>query len=285
MIVRKTAALIVGIATLVAISACDKKSTTATQETTQPSASVQPLSDTPRPAMGATETEVSGKIVEKLSHPSYSYLLLDTGKEKVWTAVPSADVGVGAQVTVERAMLMQGYRSTALKRDFEKVYFGTLRGAAGSAAGQKPPHGGAAPTPHGSAAPSPHGGAAPNTPAPAVDATKIKVAKAEGPGGKTVLEVIQGAEKLAGKVTSVRGVVVKANSGIMGKNWLHLQDGSGKAADKSNDLTVTLPLEHKAAVGDTVVVHGKVLTDQNVGAGYHYKVLLAGERIDKAAAK
>jgi hypothetical protein len=68
----------------------------------------------------------------------------------------------------------------------------------------------------------------------------------------------------------VRAKVVKYNPQIMGKNWLHLEDGTGKAG--SNDLTVTTNGEAK--VGDTVLVTGVVTTNKDFGAGYKYDVIL-----------
>ncbi|MEZ4219431.1 MAG: hypothetical protein R3B13_00790 [Polyangiaceae bacterium] len=256
-----------------ALAACAKNDPSVTREGPAASASVKEYDESPRPATGATETQVSGKIVEVLAHPSYSYLLLDTGSEKVWTAVPRAEVKVGDQVTVERAILMQGYRSASLKRDFEKVYFGTLKGHKGISNALT---GGHAASPHGSGAPMPSG----SVPTPSLDVKDVKVAKVAGANGYTVSEVITGVDKLTTKPASVRGIVVKFNPGIMGKNWLHLQDGSGSAADKSNDLAVTLPADQRAARGDTVVVHGKVLKDQDVGGGYRFSVLLEGERVE-----
>jgi len=104
-------------------------------------------------------------------------------------------------------------------------------------------------------------------PGAAVDLSGI--ARAEG--GKTVAEVYGEKDALAGQKVSVRGKVVKVNSGIMGKNWLHVRDGSG--SDGTNDLTVTttgaLP-----TVGDTVVVSGTVATDRDFGAGYSYDVIV-----------
>ena len=47
--------------------------------------------------------------------------------------------------------------------------------------------------------------------------------KAEG--GQTVVEIFANAKTLSGKPIAVRGQVVKYNAGIMGKNWLHIQDG------------------------------------------------------------
>jgi hypothetical protein len=95
------------------------------------------------------------------------------------------------------------------------------------------------------------------------------IAKAEG--GKTVAEVFEEKDALGGKPVSVRGKVVKVNAGIMGKNWLHVRDGSG--ADGTNDLTVTTAGE-LPAVGTTVVVTGPVTLNKDFGMGYTYDVIV-----------
>jgi hypothetical protein len=65
---------------------------------------------------------------------------------------------------------------------------------------------------------------------------------------------------------------VKYNPAIMGKNWIHLRDGSGAAANDTNDILVTSQSETK--VGDIVTVKGTVRADKDFGAGYAYKVLI-----------
>ncbi|MBX3130841.1 MAG: nucleotide-binding protein [Polyangiaceae bacterium] len=248
--------------------ACDKRAEPPPTAETPAAASAPLPADDPRPAENAAPTEVSGVVTEKLSLPSYTYLLLDTGSEKVWTAVPAATVDVGARVTVRQAILMRGYRSTALNRDFDRVYFGTLA-ADGVAA-----HGGAAPA-------QSHPQPAPSAPV----AADVRAAKSSAPDGKTVAECIGSAAKLAGKIVSVRGVVVKSNPNIMGKTWLHLQDGTGSAADRTNDLTVTVPEQHRPAVGQTVVVRGPIATDKDLGGGYKFAVLLEGTELVVEPAK
>jgi hypothetical protein len=77
--------------------------------------------------------------------------------------------------------------------------------------------------------------------------------------------------KKGAKVT-IRAKVVKFSPMIMGKNWVHLRDGTGSAADKTDDLLVTTM--DQAKVGDVVLVKGTVRTDKDFGAGYSYKVLV-----------
>lgn len=93
---------------------------------------------------------------------------------------------------------------------------------------------------------------------------------AEDAAQKTVAALYQNKAALAGKKISVQGKVVKVNNGIMGRNFVHVQDGTGD--DKTNDLLVTS--QQSAKVGDQVVVSGNVVLNRDFGAGYAYALLL-----------
>jgi hypothetical protein len=88
----------------------------------------------------------------------------------------------------------------------------------------------------------------------------------------TVAAVWKARTALAGTQVTLRGKVVKYNGGILGVNWIHLQDGSGNAADGSNDITVTS--ESACKVGDVISVTGTVAIDKDLGAGYKYPVII-----------
>lgn len=120
---------------------------------------------------------------------------------------------------------------------------------------------------------SPHGGA------PVAAAPVKKVAKATGPDARTVAEVVTGRAALKGKPVLVRAQVVKVTAGVMGKNWVHLQDGTGKAADGTHDVIATT--QDTVAVGDIVNAKGTVRTDVNIGAGYSYAVLIEDAALRK----
>ncbi len=105
---------------------------------------------------------------------------------------------------------------------------------------------------------------------PSAEIDLAGIAKAEG--GKTVAEVYAEKDALAGTKVTVRGKVVKANTGIMGKDWLHVRDGSG--ADGTNDLTLTTNSSPLPKVGDTVLVTGTVVLNKDFGMGYQYPVML-----------
>jgi len=115
--------------------------------------------------------------------------------------------------------------------------------------------------------------------AKAVDVGNVKVPKATGPDARTVAEIVAKGPELSNKPVLVRGKVVKYTPGVLGKNWIHLRDGSGSASDGTNDLLVTTKDETK--IGDVVLARGTVRTDVNVGSGYSYKVLVEEATLQK----
>lgn len=89
---------------------------------------------------------------------------------------------------------------------------------------------------------------------------------------QTIAELNQNMAGLAGKTISAQGKVVKVNNGIMGRNFVHIQDGTGDAKAGTNDLTVTS--KQTAALGDQVTITGTVVLNRDFGAGYSYPLLI-----------
>ncbi len=197
---------------------------------------------------------IKGTVVETMNAATYTYVLIDTGAKKVWAAAPDFAVKVGDAVTLAAAMAMPNYHSKTLNRTFEVVYFSgsVMVNGASSAGATELPKG------HPSL-----GGAAKSA---VTNFSSIKRAEK----GQTVAEIVTGKAKFAGKPIAVRGRVVKFNAMIMGKNWLHIRDGSG--AEGTNDLTVTTAAAAK--VGDLVLVTGVLATDRDFGGGYNYAVIV-----------
>jgi len=190
---------------------------------------------------------LEGRVVETMNASGYTYLQVESGSQKVWVAAPEIAVKTGDRVTIKDGAPMTNYHSKTLNRTFDVVYF------AGSVAVNNRPTTAAA-TPPASKAPA------------AVDLSNIKRAD----NGHTVAEIYAASAKLAGEKVTLRGRVVKFNSGIMGKNWLHVRDGTG--SDGSNDLTITS--QGKTKVGDIVLVTGVLATNRNFGGGYKYAVIM-----------
>jgi hypothetical protein len=213
---------------------------------------------------------VKGEVLEVLDTDAFTYMRLKTAKGETWAAVSKAAVKKGEQVTIDNPTVMQNFQSKSLKRTFDTIVMGRLAGAPGA-----PAPASAAASPHAGVDMSQfHGGAG-----KAPDVAIGKVAKAEGPSGRTIAEVYANRAALKDKPVTIRARVVKVTPGVMGKNWVHLRDGSGAAADGSNDLVATSKDEPK--VGDLVVAKGTVKTDVNLGSGYAYKVLVEGASFQK----
>jgi len=160
-------------------------------------------------------------------------------------------------------MMMTNFESKTLNRTFAEVYFGTLAGAPGTAPAAMAAAPGSAPA----GAPAP---------APVLIA---KVDKASGADAKTVAEIWAQKAGLKEKTVSIRGKVVKYNPGVMGKNWIHLQDGSGDPAKSTHDITVTSM--DTVAKGDVVTAKGVVRIDKDFGAGYTYPIIVEDAKVVK----
>lgn len=211
----------------------------------------------PAPTQGAP---LSGTVLEVKNVDQYTYLRLRTKEGEVWAAVPTAQVKVGAEVGIANPQAMNGFHSKTLNKTFDRIVFGTLAGRGEQAA---PPDHAAMRAPAGKA--------------PAV--APVKVEKAKGPNAQTVAAIVTGAASLKDKPVTVRGQVVKFTADVMGKNWLHLRDGTGSATDGSDDVLVVTG--DKANVGDVVQIKGTVRTDRNLGSGYSYKVLVEDAALTK----
>ena len=213
-------------------------------------------------AVNLENGRLQGQVQEVIDGGSYTYLRIRTKSSgDVWAATMPMKLQKGASVVIADPMLMTDFHSKALNRTFDEIVFGTAR-----AAGATSPPAAKAAAPATQTHPTPHGSAAKEQ---AVAVGKID--KATGAEGRTVVEVYQQSKQLAGKNVQVRGKVVKVSTNIMGKNWVHLRDGTG-AANGSNDLLLTTTQTPK--VGDVVLARGVVRVNADFGSGYSYPVLV-----------
>lgn len=195
----------------------------------------------------------TAKVIDKINASNYTYLQLEENGKTYWAAVPQMQVEKGETVQFSKSMEMKNFHSDALNRTWESLLFVSDVIKNGQIA-------------------QPTMGAHPKI---STEQEQVKVEPVKG--GKTVAEIYAGKSSLNGKVVTVRGKVVKYNPGIMGKNWIHIQDGTNNAGNY--DLLVTSTEE--AQLGSTIVVEGKVAADKDFGGGYSYSVLLEDGKIKK----
>jgi hypothetical protein len=195
---------------------------------------------------------VRGTVLETMNSGGYTYILLDTEHDQRWIAGMETVVAVGDVVQTSEGIAMTGFVSKTMARPFELIYFVDVMQNLTS-----PVVPGAMPAAKAASTGQPL-------------AADVTVEPFEP--GKNIAYVYANKDELAGQQVSLRGKVVKYNSNILGWNFIHIQDGSGDAADGSNDLTVTSTSE--TAIGDTVVVAGTVILDKDFTGGYEFPILL-----------
>lgn len=219
---------------------------------------------------------IQGKAKEVLDGGGYTYVLIATTKGETWVAIPGTKVTVGEACTVTEGSVMQNFPSKSMDRTFNEIIFAPgLAGKNADLATAAP--GGEAATKSATAedfdkAIKTEGGAAPGSGKAVVPFADLKIAKASGGNAYTVADIFAKGASLNGKKVKIKGQVVKFSPQIMGKNWLHLQDGSGDPKKNTHDLVVTSM--NKAEKGNTVTVEGVLAANKDFGGGYKYAVIV-----------
>jgi hypothetical protein len=219
----------------------------------------------------ADNGNATGKVLETMNSGGYTYINLQKNDGKsAWYAVPVSTVTVGSTITILAGVPMGEFYSKSLKQKFDNIVFspGIASDKPGEVADKLKDmaHKGVD-----MSAGMKGGGAGEEPMGP------IKVEKAAGTDAYTVAELFGAKGPKAGNKVAVRGKVVKASSKIMGRTWLHLQDGSGDMDNKDNDLVVTS--QGAATVGEVVTVHGTLARDKDFGAGYRFSVIVEDAEI------
>ncbi len=192
------------------------------------------------------------KVLEKIDASSYSYFKVEEDGKDFWIAVNKNDAQPGDKLYFTGGLEMKNYFSQSLNKNFDSVLF----------------------VDHAmTELPETHDVKFKHPEIKSEEVISQKISPAEG--SKTVAEIYEGKSSLNSKAVKVRGKVVKVNSGIMGKNWIHIQDGT----QAGYDLLITTLDEAK--VGDIILAEGFVSENKDFGSGYSYEVLIEDAKILK----
>ena len=264
---------------LVNTTGCKSNNEQASAPETQQAVVAQPDEQQAAPPQSAPT--IAGKVTETMDAAGYTYVNVETENGSVWAAIPETKVEVGQEVDLAGGMEMANFESKTLGRTFESLIFSSgINPQPGSS--PLPVEVGSAPTATGGdsfaeamqgeasgAAVQPSSG---GSQAAMAQSEEVVVEKAEGENGYTVGELFEKRSDLDKQKVIVRGKVVKVSMGIMGKNWLHLQDGTGDAAAKTHDLVVTTA--GQAEKGAVVIIEGTLAADRDFGSGYRYDAMI-----------
>lgn len=185
---------------------------------------------------------------EALNTEKYTYVRVKENDESFWIAIPKSPVEIGATYYYKGGLMKKNFPSKEFNRVFETIYLvsGLSKQPIGSAVDQA---------------------LAQTQSAEAVEPPKdIKPAA----GAVKIAEIIGNLKKYEGKTVKVTGKCVKMNPMIMGRNWVHLQDGS------ANNFDLTITTTESVALGDVVTLEGVIALNKDFGAGYKYNVIMEG---------
>ena len=230
----------------------------------------------------AAEQINSGIVLETMDAADYTYIRVQQDKDSVWVAMPATKVNKGAKINYALGMVVKEFKSKTLGRTFAEVIFSpglvndnstlvqvqaasnmvassSFSEAVKNETGQQNSM---------QSQPQVSAGSAGAT----VPLIEDEISPATGENSYTVGQIFEKVKELDGQTVQVRGKVVKINLNIMGKNWVHIQDGTGDPMKNSHDLVVTSTaapeLEH------VVLVKGKVVANKDFGFGYKYDALI-----------
>ncbi len=199
----------------------------------------------------ATAATHTGTVVEAVTGGGYTYMNIKEGGNNFWIAGPESAIAKGTSVSFSEQVWMQNFTSQALGRTFPKILFVSGVQAAAPAA---------------KAAPAVKA-------APAIKAAPAASAQKSPAQGfakaYTIGEILSKKAELNGRQISVKGTVVKVSRNIMGRTWVHMEDGSGEG-----ERLVFRSINDTAEVDSVITATGRLETDMDFGFGYFYPVIV-----------
>lgn len=205
--------------------------------------------------LGEDKKQEVHSILVKEAFDASRYTLINgtEGDEDRWIAIPQTDVEIGKTYYYRGGIRMHDFESKELNRVFPTLYL--VNGLSME------------PTPTSSTMAQGHidmhGG----------EPEKFELRNVEPlEGGVSLQEVLGDPAAFANQTVKVRGQCVKVNRNIMGKNWIHLQDGSKD--NDGNPFDLTASTQENIVLGSVITIEGIIGVDKDFGAGYHYPVIL-----------
>ena len=224
----------------------------------------------------------TGTIKETMNASGYTYMLVTSAGIDSWVAIPETPVEKGAEIQYYQGMEMKDFNSKTLNRTFASIIFSSGIAQASDnlvapeTASTKEDDSFASVVKAEKSSPEAatineaqsSGGSA----GAIVPLAEISVEKATGANSYTVSELFNQAKELTGKKIQVQGKVMKVSPAIMGRNWIHIQDGTGDPMKNTHDLVVTT---NETIEPDTIVTFEGVITaNKDFGAGYKYDAII-----------
>lgn len=195
-------------------------------------------------------------VDEVMQTSSYTYLLVQDGDKKHWLAVPKIEAEIGEIYYYQGGNEMKDFKSSQLNKTFDSVLF--LGGIvnADPLANQKA----TSPTQVEKTSNKPN---------------KLEIEIESINDGITIAELFSNRLSYAEKTVRIKGKVTQFSASIMGRNWIHLQDGT----DYEGNFDLVATSDMIFTEGDIVVIEGIITLDKDFGFGYFYDVIMEKSRL------
>ena len=192
-----------------------------------------------------------GTVVDTMNGGGYTYLQIDDTKKKYWVAVEGVKIEKGTEVRFTEELRAKNFESKALNRTFDEIVF---------------------------ASNLQHRTNVPEKGNLELISEQVKESPYKQKDTMSVKDVWEKRVSLKEKTIAIRGKVVKASPNIMGRNWVHIQDGTGEGNEVGR---VVFTSKELPKVGDVVIASGVVSVDKDFGSGYSYKIIVENATFTK----
>ncbi len=192
------------------------------------------------------------KVLDILETTKYVYLKVEENDKQFWIATLKQKIDIGGTYFYKGGLLKTNFESKEHNKTFEKIYLVT------------------------SLVQSNHGNENRNKNIKSQDnQQKDKVNSAtntlnnnQKTGSIKIAELVANLNKYKGKTVQLSGICVKINPNIMGRNWIHLKDGS------KDDYDLVITSDTFVKEGSEITIKATVSLNKDFGAGYKYELIL-----------
>ncbi|MBP1680498.1 MAG: nitrite reductase cytochrome c biosis protein NrfJ [Proteobacteria bacterium] len=185
-----------------------------------------------------------GTVVDTINGGGYTYLQIDDTKKKYWVAVEGIKIEKGTEVRFTEELRAKNFESKALNRKFDEIVF---------------------------ASNLQHRTNVPEKGNLELISEQVKESPYKQKDTMSIKEAWEKRASLKDKTIAIRGKVVKASPNIIGRNWIHIQDGTGEGSEVGRIVFTSKELPK---VGDIVTASGVVSVEKDFGSGYFYKIIV-----------
>jgi hypothetical protein len=197
----------------------------------------------------ASSAEIhSVTVLEVLQTERYVYLQVEENGETFWIATGKREVEKGGKYHYKGGLLKTNFESKEYNRTFDKIYL------VSNIVAENHSHN--------------HDSSTPQKIETHSVESKPLPRKIDQTGSIKIASITSDPTKYEGKSVQISGECVKINPNIMGRNWIHLKDGSNDDYDFVVTSNIMVPEGH------VVTLTGTVALNKDFGAGYRYDIIV-----------